>query len=49
METGPVGTSVGRDRTLPIVTFNIDLQGRNLSGLDNEIRKLPIMQHLPNG
>lgn len=44
---GPI--NISRTDRSRIVTFNIDLQGRNLSELDNEIRKLPIMQHLPNG
>lgn len=43
---GPVNISrYDRDRS---VTFNIDLQGRNISEVDDEINKLPIMKHLPN-
>ncbi len=44
---GPI--SINRTDRSRIITFNIDLQGRNLSELDNEIRKLPVIQHLPNG
>lgn len=44
---GPVNiTRIDRQKS---VTFNIGLQGRNLSEVDGVINKLPIMKHLPNG